>query len=243
MAGQHGSGESRDGSVLDRVISSYTPTLRALIHARGRTYRTGPDTADPNEKLLLVSLPATPNQAFLPYVIVEREAVTQIVGTAHCTLLEGDRATRRDVADALADHRWAHFSGHGTQDLSNPSQGGLLLYDGILGVNDIAAATAERGQLAFLSACKTATGGTVQADEALNFATALHYIGWQHVIGTLWSVYDDTAADLTANTYAGLLADGTITPHKAASALHRAVRALRDPAQAARWAPFVHLGP
>lgn len=50
-----------------------------------------------------------------------------------------------------------------------------------------------RGEFAFLSACKTAVGGVQTPDEAITLAAALQYTGWRHVIGTLWTVWDQSA--------------------------------------------------
>src|SRR5882724_6777481 len=62
----HAAGDHRTpgAAVLDRVVSSYTPTLRALVEARsdpGRQ-RTGPG------RMLFVGMPTTPDQADLPNV-------------------------------------------------------------------------------------------------------------------------------------------------------------------------------
>jgi CHAT domain-containing protein len=52
--------------------------------------------------------------------------------------------------------------------------------------------------VAFLSACKTATGGLLATDEAITLMSGLTYTGWRHVIGTLWTVADETAARVTS---------------------------------------------
>jgi CHAT domain len=76
-------------------------------------------------------------------------------------------------------------------------RGVLLPYDwdtaGHVGVTDMTAGF-HAGEFAFLSACQTATGGLANSDEAINLAAALQYAGWRHVIGTLWSIWDTSAA-------------------------------------------------
>lgn len=226
-------------AVLDRVISSYTPTLRALTQARQHRERAG--AAD---RFLVVALPETPGQAPLPHVSHERDVLAALFPGDRHTLLEGERATRNRVSQELARHRWAHLSCHGDQDLTQPLQGGLLLYDGVLTFGDVAGHH-HNGEYAFLSACKTATGGIRLADEVVAVASALHYTGYRHVIASSWSVLGSKAADLAEAVYADLSSDGAFSPDRAAWALHRGIRMLRDrhPSQPSVWMPFTHTGP
>jgi len=64
VAGYH---DQRGKSVIDRVISSYTPTIKALAYARFRTH-TFEDSAD--LKALLIGMPKTPGlpSGDLPFV-------------------------------------------------------------------------------------------------------------------------------------------------------------------------------
>lgn len=58
---------------------------------------------------------------------------------------------------------------------------------------------------------QTATTRVEPVDEVITLAAAMHYGGSRHVIGTLWSVYDDTAADVSESVHrdlAGSLAAG-----------------------------------
>jgi CHAT domain-containing protein len=93
----------------------------------------------------------------------------------------------------------------------------------------------------------SATGGVTIMDEAISLAAALHYAGWRHVVGTLWSVWDADAAFITRYTYQRLVIDGNLDPTGSAEALHRAVRGRRERpnhrSQPSRWAPFLHIGP
>ncbi len=56
----------------------------------------------------------------------------------------------------------------------------------------------------------------------------MHYTGYRHVIGTLWSVYDQTAADVAEAVYHELTSTGQFEPGRSANALHDAIRGLRD---------------
>lgn len=231
-------GQATGEGVLDRVVSSYTPTLQALREAQR-----GTDPAPGDDSILVVALPETPGQPSLGDVAREREVLLSLF-PGQCTILEGADATWDKVRSELSRHRHAHFSCHGGQDLADPSHGGLVLHDRLLTVADISA-DEYRGNFVFLSACMTATGGFSLPDEAITLAAALHYAGYRHVIGTLWSVYDDTAADVAQAVYRDMAATGSLDPGRSARALHDAVRGLRDSGQVppSAWAPFTHTGP
>ncbi|WSP97044.1 CHAT domain-containing protein [Streptomyces sp. NBC_01232] len=155
-------------TVIDRAVSSYTPTLRALLEAS----RPGRPPGHGDPRMLVVALAETPGELPLPAVNTERDLLTGLFADRH-TLLEGRAATWDAVRAGPARHPWVHFSCHGDQDLSDPSRGGLLLSDRVLTVQDVAAGH-HRGEFAFLSACKTATGGLTLTDEVITLAAALH---------------------------------------------------------------------
>lgn len=231
-------------TVLDRVVSSYTPTLRALLQARERA-ATDEDPAGPPDKtdrLLLVEVDA-PGQVPLQRT-GEHAVLTQGLPTDRLTVLPDDKATVAAVREELPKHRWVHFSCHGDQKLGDPSQGGLLLHDATLTVGDVAT---ERfhGDFVGLSACKTAVGGVELLDEAITLAAALHYTGYRHVVAALWSVQDEASAAVFAELYRNMVSDGVIVPDRAPVALHDAVRQLRDdhPDWPHLWTPFTHTGP
>jgi tetratricopeptide (TPR) repeat protein len=239
-AGYHGAGRP---SILDKVISSYTPTLRALVSARATP------ASLPPARLLVVAMPRTPGGADLPFAEQERTRLAALFPGDRHTLLEGPAATRDAVRDALASHRWAHFSCHGGQDLLNPSAAGLVVHDGLVSLPDLASGGPERGsrggEWAFLSACQTGTGGLRVPDEAMTLMSAMLYTGWQHILGTLWSVPDAAAAQVGDAVYSQLAAEGRLRADGASEALHHAVRELRDarPPRPSLWASFVHSGP
>ena len=220
-AGRH---DEPGASVLDRVISSYTPTVRAL--------RAGPPPTTPGKLLFVGQADA------LPSVDRERETLRALLPDS--VFLDGDRATRAAVFDQLAGHSWAHFSCHGVQNLDDPASGGLVLADGIATVAEFGE-RAYRGELAFLAGCQTAVGGRVLPDEAITLAAALHHAGFRHVVATMWTVRDATVARVTRQFYRWLLHDGC----PPAAALHDAVRGLRarHPRSPSAWTPFAHTGP
>ncbi|MFJ9561490.1 CHAT domain-containing protein [Streptomyces fuscichromogenes] len=224
-------------AALDRVVSSYTPTLRALIQSR---VQNSPEAV---HRMLFVGLQRTPGQPNLPNVRREQQLVEQLLPDRHLCLTE-QAATRAAVLEQLPGHAWVHFSCHGNQNLGDPSRGGLHLHDGMLTVGEVGAKE-YRGELAYLSGCKTAVGGVNLPDEAITLAASLNYSGYRHVIATLWSVSDQHAAEVAEDVYRGLVHDDTLDARNAGVALHRAVISLREKYRdhPSIWMPYMHIGP
>jgi hypothetical protein len=236
-AGHH---QDHDGrTVIDRVVPSHTPTLRALQEARLRQER----APVRDDRLLVVEVAQAPGQVPLPHAR-EEVALLEEMFAGRCTMLREEAATRENVSAHLATHRRVHFSCHGMQDFTKPTNGGLMLHDGLLRIGDLISQRCA-GDFAFLSACKAATGGLVLEDEAVTLASTLHYTGYAHVIATLWSVYDTTAREIARGVYQRLLTADGFVPGRAAHALNETLRGLRDrqPESPTVWLPFTHLGP
>ncbi|MFI7642299.1 CHAT domain-containing protein [Nonomuraea sp. NPDC049400] len=236
----------RDGgpgaSVLDRVVSSYIPSLRVLTYLRRRV----PPPAE-QRSLLIVSMPDTPGLPPLPGAYQESADLSSL--GLPCRVLSGAEATFDSVRRALRQHAWVHFACHAGQDLRLPSRSRLFLSDHALRpltVADVSRLGITYGELAFLSACETARGGQELPDEAIHLGGALMLAGYRHVIATLWKVKDAIAADVSAQVYRHLRAgEADLAPSRASVALHLATRALRErhPADPILWAPYVHMGP
>ncbi|MET8221218.1 CHAT domain-containing protein [Streptomyces hirsutus] len=236
-AGHHdGSGRS----VLDRTVSSYVPTLRALTRA---TRSPDPEPTD-TDRLLVVAVQEVADMPPLPQVAEEVRLLREQVGAERLTVLEGPDATREAVLSQLATHRWAHFSCHGRQNPFDPSLGGLLLSDGTLSIGELSRGS-YRGDFAFLSACMTASGVLDLSDEAITIGAALHYSGFRRVVAALWSIDAETATELTRDVFRSLMQDGLFRPQRSAAAVTGATVRLRNqsPEHPSRWAAFTHIGP
>src|SRR6266487_47939 len=242
-AGHHDErGDTCARTVLDRAISSYTPTVRALQYARGRASAARPGPKD----VLVVSLPDAPGAAQLPGVRRETELLLRRFPGA--TVLAGPDATHDRVLQALGSHRVAHFACHAATDHAHPSAGHLVLWDHgdkPLTVAELSRNDLGRVQLAYLSACETAGVAPGLADEALHITAACQLAGFPHVIGTLWPIQDRFAAQIAAEVYEGLCRRGRITISLIPGALHQVIRRVRDehPDRAQLLGAFRHFGP
>ncbi|GAB7106298.1 hypothetical protein JCM4814A_46120 [Streptomyces phaeofaciens JCM 4814] len=235
----------RPGAVLDRVVSSYTPTLRALASARlarreGRADGPGP------RRTLVVSMPRTPQASPLPGVRRESARLRTLVPDAR--LLESPHAVRDTVLAALPEHDIAHFACHAVSDWSSPRESRLLLDDHESSPLTLAAVSRLRlrGDLAYLSACSTSGTAPDRVDEVLQLTSSFLLAGYAQVIGTLWPLQDAVAASMADAFYTDLTAGGSGPPAvaRSARALHRAVVAERDarPDDPWLWAAHVHIG-
>ena len=225
-------------TVLDRVIFSYTPTIRGLAYAR--TQRQDPA----GNTTLIIAVPDAPGAPPLPGVAAEAAALANLIPGAH--LLQ--HPTRQGVLAALPGHNVAHFACRGYSDWENPAASRLVLYDHQttpLTVTDITALRLNGG-LAYLSASDTSITNLELANEAVHFASAFQLAGYSNVVATLWPIGDFAATTVAVDFYDRLTRHGTVRPDTslAASALHHATRRLRDqyPGTPTLWAAYTHTG-
>ncbi|WP_218826060.1 CHAT domain-containing protein [Actinomadura mexicana] len=237
----HAAGHHRDGGpvLIDRVVSSITPTIRALGHARaGRR-------DDGNEpRPLVVAMPHTPDAPDLPGAQVEADHLAALIPGA--TVLVGADATRDAVLDALPASGWAHFACHGYSDPDNPSDSHLALHDhhrAPFRVLDISRLRLRNAEFAFLSVCDTARTTAHLSDEAIHPLAAFQIAGFSQVVGTLWRVDDAVAPAFSRQIYGELIADQS-GPLCASTVVHRTVRQFRTryPNLPSVWAAYVHAG-
>lgn len=193
-------------------------------------------------QLLTVALPS---ESRLPATLKELDCVEEYASEKFVVvrLLEG-AATVKSVVKSMNESDWAHFACHGVQDISNPMKSALLLTaHSKLTLSEISKLSLPFADLAFLSACQTATGAEDLEEEAVHLAAGMLLAGYRSVIATMWSIMDNDAAQVAADVYQHLFKDSEPDPTHAAEALHLAVETLRDKnVSFFSWVPFVHLG-
>ena len=86
----------------------------------------------------------------------------------------------------MSDSSVVHFACHANQDLIQPDDSCFFLHGGPLKMSQIYSQQIPNAALAFLSACKTATGDETVPDEAMHLAASLLHSGFRIVIGTMW---------------------------------------------------------
>lgn len=180
---------SSTSNTLNRVLSSYIPTIKALAYTRQQELHL---VGKPDTRLLLVAMPTTPGCAALPGVDREIADIIEILrncGVTGTTVLT--QPSSATVVHHLQLSDAVHFACHGISDSSNPSNSSLVL------MNDTPPATADRltakmisqahtkrAQIAYLSACNTADNPAVSlADETIHLASSFQLAGFNHVLG------------------------------------------------------------
>jgi CHAT domain-containing protein len=181
------SAENAEQGCFRYMVSSYTPTLAALLKARQ-----SPSPLPVAElKALLVSEPASPNREYLDCVIDEVNAVSGVLSSKISALvtqgIKGHDGVSVDfLTGALPDAVIVHLACHGQQDLEQPLNSGFCLRDGILTISELMRLELPNAMLAFLSACETAKGDPKHADQAVHLAAAMLFVGFRSIVGTMW---------------------------------------------------------
>ncbi|KAG1795995.1 CHAT domain-containing protein [Suillus plorans] len=242
----HAAGEYRakGKSVSQQYISSYTPSLTALIKARashdkspsvpfvaiGQDCPAGAesilDAVEPEIELVRGLLPPPPTVSFSKITSVD--------------------ATKSRALRAFRDNTWLHLACHGTQKFDEPFKSAFLMRDEPLSLLDITQTDLSRHEFAFLSACETAVGDVSTPDEVIHLAAGLQFAGFNSVVGTMWKVTDSTVQHLVEAFYKNMRGDGPMNSKRAAWALHRAVQSLASdkdiPMTLDQRIVFVHIG-
>jgi CHAT domain-containing protein len=163
----HAAGDGT-ASCTDYVVSSYTPTLGALLATRHSLNQVSRRTI----KSVLSATPRTNDGewAELPSTIEEFKAVASMLppGSQIPIPSEDDvtagpgHGMRIDtLLNLLPETAILHLACHGIQNLENPLDSGFVLRDGILTISRLMEKPLPNAFLAFLSACETAKGDEV----------------------------------------------------------------------------------
>ncbi|KAJ6576007.1 CHAT domain-containing protein [Mycena vulgaris] len=243
---------STDESVMDYAISSYTPTLTALLSPPFPRFTYN----DPLRSTVIIQ-PNTPGHVPLPSTKDELRKIEGQIPNEWLTKL-GSTASLNTVLPHLQMSSIIHFACHGIQDTQNPLQSALIIGRELLTVTQImkqsgtfgGGTTQKHMGLAFLSACETAMGDKKLPDEAMHLAATLLFSGFRSVVATMWTMQDPDGPEVAEAFYGHLFrnADPNSNPpvfpelNDSAEALHLAVKKLRTHVSFARWVPFVHYG-
>jgi tetratricopeptide (TPR) repeat protein len=165
------------------VVSSYTPTLSALLKAQEAS---ATSTGLHTHSALLIGEHETAGLPRLKHVGTEIDVVGRVLADASVDCCVSSQASAETVAQQLSDTTIAHFACHGTQNASRPLESGFHLREGMLDVADLMRLDLPHAFLAFLSACETAKGDQDQPNQAVHLCAAMLFCGFKSVVGTMW---------------------------------------------------------
>ena len=264
-AGVYSSSSNKMECAMDLVISSYTPTLRALAYTRDNHKKNR--HLDITDRFLIISAPQVPGTRDL--TLVPREVANiQAVARPKVQTVLLDHGTSKQVMSELPLANFVHFACHGYSNPKDINESHLILYtdpvtesqsedkshsedSGKLSVREIQTLKSPAARMAYLSACSGAESKSTRlADETIHLASAFQLAGFEHVIGTMWPTKDaacqKVAEEFYKNLFEGDRPDATgsgarVVPYLA---LHNAVQKLREENKEKPliWAPFVHYG-
>ncbi|TFK17308.1 hypothetical protein FA15DRAFT_710937 [Coprinopsis marcescibilis] len=224
-------GDSRPESILDYVVSSYTPSATALTR-RVENHRPIDDRVS---GLLLTSQPND----------IERSPIPG-------TTTEGMR-TAEECLNHLEGFSSVHLACHGSQSIDNPLLSRFSFHSGRLELSSIIKKDPRNADFAFLSACQTSTGDERLSEEAVHLAAGMLAAGYRRVVGTMWSIGDSTAEKVAKEFYEYLWSHkeegsgGRFDGSLSADALHHAIQGFRNTvgdseSAVLAWALFVRFG-
>ena len=237
-AGMYSPNFPKPNCIPDCYVSSYTPSLSALINARA-----GLVTRTTNPSLLVIAQ----SDEILPKVKEEIGRIQRLSkDNADIRVLEGQDANHDTVLSGLRNHSWVHFACHGHLN-DQPFHSSFQLHNNSrLELVKLIPAQFPDAELAFLSACHTAAGDVVGTpDEVVHLAAALQFCGFRSVVGTMWAMEDDDGCDVTKHFYQYMFRTSGAVPNfrDSAEALHMAIREMRKRRLGMdRWVKFVHVG-
>jgi len=181
-------------------------------------------------------------RARLPGARAEARAIRRYLGSG-VRLAEDDRASEQFLKQApIEDYAILHLAAHAVVDDLAPQRSFVLLAagggeDGLLQAREIADLDLD-GKVVVLSACSGIAGRGIESEGVISLSRAFLVSGARAVVGSLWPLRDDDAAQFFDRFYARL-AEGRPLDDAMAMAQGDLARA---GAPAAAWAGLLVVG-
>ena len=237
----HAAGPYRKGqrNLPHLYISSYTPTLSALIRARRRD---SSDSAIEQKRFIAIGQTNAAGESELFSVGVELDNIGQCVdGLATFMRMDGEESCTARVVEELGKNEWVHLACHGLPNPKRPFESAFALHDGHFTIQRIIGCDLKNPEFAYLSACHTTVGDKESPDEVIHLASAMQFVGFRSVIGTMWAVDDGETNKITSTFYKHMVDEsGRLDHTRAAFALNKTMRSVDVPLD--QRVLYIHLG-
>jgi CHAT domain-containing protein len=212
--------------LLSDYAVTYTPSARVLGTARSALAAQQKRT----RTLALAGVASPAGAGSLEFAEAELRAIAALFPPDGSRVFTEAEATRPNLLAAAAGATHIHFACHGIFNAVSPADSGLLLsHDGQpdpLTLRDIMASRPfSDARLVVASACRTVLTDFVDTpDEAIGLPAGFLNAGTPGMVGTLWTVRDDSTALLMCRFYELHLGRATDqpTPLNPAEALRKA---------------------
>jgi CHAT domain-containing protein/tetratricopeptide (TPR) repeat protein len=237
----HAAGPYRKGqrNLPHLYISSYAPTLTALIRAR----RDDPSNSTIEQKYLVaIGQAKAAGESELLSVSAELDTIRRCVdGLASFTRIDGEGSCAARVIEELGKNEWVHFACHGLPNPQQPFESAFALHDGHFTIQRLIGCDLKNPEFAYLSACHTTVGDKDSPDEVIHLASAMQFVGFRSVIGTMWAVDDSETNKITSTFYKYMVDEfGRLDYTRAAFALNKTMRSVDVPLD--QRILYIHLG-
>ncbi|KAF8122050.1 TPR-like protein [Boletus edulis] len=237
----HAAGPFRKGqqNLPNLYISSYTPTLTALIRAR----RLDPSNfATQRRSFVTIGQAKAVGESELFSVGAELDNIRQLVSdVATFTHIEGKESCVSRVVEELGKNEWVHLACHGLPNRAQPFESAFALHDSHFTIQQIIKCNLKNPEFAYLSACHTTVGDEEGLDEVIHLASAMQFIGFRSVIGTMWAVDDGATTKISSTFYRHMVDEsGRLDYTRAALALNKTMKSVNIPFD--QRILYIHLG-
>jgi CHAT domain-containing protein len=165
------------------AVSSYTPSISALVDAQAK--KTNPNDCS-SSQVLVVSLSEVSGLSPLPNARIETDLIRKRIPLVELKTLSDHQASVANVLETLPSTSILHLACHGHQSQDDPLTSGFSLHDGRLTLERLMRLQLPHAELAYLSACETASTDEYQPDEVINLAATMLFAGFKSVIATMW---------------------------------------------------------
>ena len=237
----HAAGPYRKGqqNLPHLYISSYTPTLTALIRARRRDPS---NSATEQKRFITIGQTNAVGESKLLSVGAELDNIGQCVNDlATFTRIDGEESCISRVVEELGKNQWVHLACHGLPNRKHPFESAFALRDGHFTIQRIIGCDLKSPEFAYLSACHTTVGDEESPDEVIHLASAMQFVGFRSVIGTMWAVDDGETNKITSTFYEHMVDEsGRLDHTRAAFALNKTMRSVDIPLD--QRILYIHLG-
>ena len=237
----HAAGPYRKGqqNLPDLYISSYTPTLTALIRARRRDPS---NSATGQKHFIAIGKAKAASEHQLLSVGAQLDNIRQRVeGLTTFTCIDGEESCISRVVEELGKNEWVHFACHGLPDREHPFESALALHDGHFTIQRVIGCDLKNPEFAYLSADHTTVGDKDSPDEMIHLASAIQFAGFRSVIGTMWEVNNSAASKITSTFYKHMVdGSGRLDHTRAAFALNETMKSVYIPFN--QRVLYIHIG-
>ncbi|KAG8869369.1 hypothetical protein FRB97_001300 [Tulasnella sp. 331] len=210
-----------------------TPQVVKLMSSLMETALGVPGSGECEKGIKLYAQASSPLEYLNQTEMVAQTLYWNVLTRSYTGLLKDLAASHDAAVERLPTRRWIHIACHRHRGIARPFQWRFRLQDKPLTLQEVIHTNLPNTELAFLSACHTATGDRNTPDEGLHLAAAMQFAGFRGVVGTLWTMDDADGPDVVDSFYKFLFRkkkDGKTGDYKeAAKCVSRFTKMLRGP--------------